>query len=74
MKPGGLTAGDVRSAFVAANPALKADEVYVQSNRDGALSEVRVCYDLKFQPTACPGGAGAPNPVHLDLAPSRTVA
>jgi ribonuclease T2 len=72
LKPGRLTAGDVRAAFVAANPALKPDEVFVQSSRGGALSEVRVCYDLKFQPTACPGGNGAPNGVHLELAPSRT--
>jgi ribonuclease T2 len=72
LKPGQLTAGDVRGAFAAANPALKPDEIHVQSNRAGALSEVRVCYDLKFQPVACPGGNGAPDAVRLELAPSRT--
>jgi ribonuclease T2 len=72
LKPGALTAGDLRAAFVAANPALKADEVYVQSNRTGALTEVRVCYGLLFQLTACPGGNGAPDHTHIDLAPSLT--
>ena len=72
LKPGGLTAGDVRAAFVTANPALKPNELYVQSNRAGALTEVRACYGLTFQPAACPGGNGAPDHVRLDLAPSLT--
>lgn len=70
---GELTAGAVRAAFVARNPGLAADEVYVQTLRaSGALSEVRICYDLKFKPAACPGGAGAPDGVHMTLAPSQT--
>ena len=74
IAPGDLTAGAVRAAFVARNPWLTADEIFVQSlrGRDDALSEVRVCYDLKFKPAACLGGAGAPDGVHMTLAPSQT--
>jgi ribonuclease T2 len=68
-----LTAGAVRAAFVAKNPGLAADGVYVQTLRgSGALSEVRICYDLKFKPAACLSGAGAPDGVHMTLAPSQT--
>ena len=74
IAPAGLTAGAVRAAFVARNPWLTGDEIFVQTlrNRDDALSEVRICYGLKFQPTACPGGNGAPDRARLTLAPSRT--
>jgi ribonuclease T2 len=71
---GGLTAAAVRMAFTAKNPWLTADEIYVQTQRSAqdALSEVRICYDLKFKPTACAGGNGAPDHVRLTLAPSRS--
>ncbi|WP_309605942.1 ribonuclease T2 family protein [Phenylobacterium sp.] len=72
IAPDALTAGAVRGAFVAANPAFKASAVFVQTTRAGALSEVRLCYDLAWRPAACPGGVGAPDGVHLRLAPSRT--
>ena len=67
-----LTAGAVRAAFVAANPAFRPRDVFVQTTRDDALAEVRLCYDLAYRPTACPGGNGAPDGVRLRLAPSRT--
>jgi ribonuclease T2 len=68
-----LTAGAVRSAFLASNSGLAGDEIYIQTLQgSGALSEVRICYDLKFKPAACSGGAGAPNSVHMTLAPSQT--
>jgi ribonuclease T2 len=68
-----LTAGALRAAFIGKNPWLTSDEIFVASQRGSeALTEVRVCYDLKFQPTACPGGNGAPDHVRLTLAPSRT--
>jgi ribonuclease T2 len=68
-----LTAGAVRAAFVARNPGLLASGIYIQTLRgSGALSEVRICYDLKFKPAACLGGAGAPDGVHMTLAPSQT--
>jgi ribonuclease T2 len=72
IPPGRLTAGAVRAAFVARNPALRAEAVYVQTAHDGALSEVRLCYDLGYRPAACPGGTGAPDGTRLSLAPSLT--
>lgn len=70
---GGLTAGALRAAFIGKNPWLTSDEIFVQSQRGtGALTEVRVCYNLKFQPTACPSGNGAPDRARLTLARSRT--
>ena len=72
IAPGDLTAGAVRAAFVAANPAFNPRGVFIQTARDEALAEVRLCYDLQFRPTACPGGNGAPNAVRIHLAPSRT--
>ncbi|HZZ31623.1 MAG TPA: ribonuclease T [Phenylobacterium sp.] len=70
---GELTASTVRAAFVAKNPGLTADGIFVQTQRHtGALNEVRICYDLHFKPAACSGGAGAPDGVRMTLAPSRT--
>ena len=67
-----FTAGTVRAAFIAKNPWLRPDEIFVQSlrDRDDALSEVRICYDLAFRPDACPGANGAPDAARLTLAPS----
>jgi ribonuclease T2 len=72
IAPASLTAGAVRSAFVAANPALKPQSVFVATTRGDALAEVRLCYDLAYKPAACPGGNGVPDGVHIHLAPSRT--
>ena len=67
-----LTARAVRDAFIAKNPWLTSNEIYVQTTRAEELTEVRLCYDLRFRPTGCPGGNGAPGRVHIRLAPSRT--
>jgi ribonuclease T2 len=67
-----LDAGALRAAFVTANPALRADEIFVQTRRGGDLAEVRICYDLAFHPTACLDGNGAPDRVRVQVAPSRT--
>lgn len=73
IPPAGLTAGAVRAAFVAKNPWLSPEAIFVQSQRaTDALTEVRVCYDLKFRPAACPDGDGAPDRARLRLAPSRS--
>jgi ribonuclease T2 len=69
---GDLTAGAVRGAFIAKNPWLTSDEIYIQATHSQDLSEVRICYDLNFRPMACPGGAGLSDHVHIRLAPSRT--
>lgn len=72
IAPDKLTAGAVRNAFIAANPAFRPQDVFVATTRGDALAEVRLCYDLKYRPAACPGGNGAPDGVHIHLAPSRT--
>ncbi|WP_372781150.1 ribonuclease T [Phenylobacterium sp.] len=72
IAPDALTAGAVRAAFVARNPGLARNQVFVQTDRSDDLTEVRICYDLKFRPAACPGGTGTPDRVRLHLAPSRT--
>jgi ribonuclease T2 len=72
IPPDRLTAGAVRAAFVAQNPWLAPQDIYIQTTRDEALTEVRLCYDLAYKPTRCPGGTGAPDGVHIRLAPSRS--
>lgn len=51
-----LTAGDLRRAFVAANPAWRAEQVGVVLSRTGWLRELRLCYSRRFLPTACRRG------------------
>ena len=48
-----LTAGDLRQAFVLANPGWKPDMVGLVTSRDGWLSELRLCYGRNFKPRAC---------------------
>jgi ribonuclease T2 len=49
-----LTAGDLRQAFVAANPAWKAEQVGILVSRTGWLSEIHLCYSRRFLPARCP--------------------
>ncbi|MEW9854878.1 ribonuclease T2 family protein [Novosphingobium sp. M1R2S20] len=49
----GLTAGDLRQAFVAANPAWKTEQVGILVSRSGWLREVRLCYSRRFLPMRC---------------------
>jgi ribonuclease T2 len=49
----GLTAGDLRRAFVAANLAWRTDQVGIDVSRNGWLREVRLCYSKRFLPTRC---------------------
>ena len=69
---GDRTAGGLRSAFLARNPWLRREAIFVATTRDSYLTEVRLCYDLKYKPAACPGGNGASDDLWLHLAPSRT--
>lgn len=55
--PPSMTAEDVRSAFVAANPDLQADMLGV-SCRGNSLAEVRICLDTDLQPRQCGRGVG----------------
>ena len=52
----GLTARDLREAFVLANPDWRADQIGVQLSRGGWLQEVRLCYGRNFMPARCPRG------------------
>jgi ribonuclease T2 len=56
-----LTADELRHAFMARNRWLPGEAIYVQADRDGRLAEVRLCYDTRYRPAACPGGVGAPD-------------
>jgi ribonuclease T2 len=66
-----LTAGALRAAFVAGNPWLRPEAVFVAADRDHLLSEVRLCFDLAYKSAACPGGTGAADDERLVLTPSR---
>ena len=54
-KGNALTAGDVATAFVKANAAQQLSEqsVVVRVGSGNSFSELLVCYDLDFRPTAC---------------------
>ena len=47
------TAGDLRAAFVEANPAWKTDQVGVEVNERGWLEGLRLCYGKDFMPRTC---------------------
>lgn len=65
-----ITAGELRQAFVAANPWLRREAVFVAADKTGMLSEVRLCFDLAYKVAACPGGVGAADDLRLTLTPS----
>ena len=50
----GLTAGDLREAFILANPAFSREQIGVKTSRTGWLREVQLCYGRDFMPEACP--------------------
>lgn len=49
----GLTAGDIRKAFVEANSGWREDGVGVFLNDRGWLEELRLCYSKRFRPSRC---------------------
>lgn len=65
-----MTAGQVRDAFVAANPGVVRRGIYIKST-DGRLEDVRLCYDLRYRPAACQGGQGAPDEATLRITSRR---
>lgn len=68
----GMTAGQLRDAFAAANPGLPRDGVYIATTDRVRLREVRICNDLSFNPRPCPGGdVGAPDATVLTVEPVR---
>jgi ribonuclease T2 len=50
----GLTAGDLRDAFIEANPGWTRESIGLQVSRTGGwLREVHVCLDTRYKPRAC---------------------
>ena len=65
-----MTAGDLREAFVAANPWMKREGIYIKTVEGDRLMDVRFCYDRLYRPMACPS-IGAPDRVMLTITPRR---
>lgn len=65
--PERTTARAIRNAWAAANPHIRRDGIYLAATDDDRLREVRLCYDLAFQPSACPRGLGVPDRVRLTV-------
>jgi hypothetical protein len=57
---GTMTAGQIREAFLKGNRGMTREGLNVRV-KDGRLTEVWVCMDLKFKLAACRGGNGAPD-------------
>jgi ribonuclease T2 len=55
-----LTVGDLRSAFVIANPDWRREMVGVVLSDNGWLREVRLCYGPDFMPKPCERGRRGP--------------
>ena len=64
----GLTAGELRRAFVAANRGWTTEAVGITTGSRGWLRELKLCYGRDFMPRACPRGSfGAPNNAQLKI-------
>ena len=63
-----MTAGQIREAFLKRNRRLSREGLNVRV-KDGRLTEVWVCMDLKFKPAACRGGNGAPDAAVVKVTP-----
>ena len=73
LKPGPsgtMTGGEIRQAFLKRNRGMIADGLNVRV-KDGRLTEVWVCMDLKFKPAACRGGNGASDEATIQVTPKR---
>lgn len=53
-----LNAGQLRAAFAAIDPGLRADAIRVTLNRDGWLEELWLCLDRRLGYTACRADSG----------------
>ena len=62
-----LTAGDLRRAFVAENPAWRTEQIGLETSRSGWLRALRLCYSQRFLPTRCDRRGFGP----ADAAPLR---
>ena len=66
-----MTAGQIREAFVKANPRFPRQGVNIRLTGDSRLQDVRLCYDLGYRPTACLGGVGPADEVTVHVTPRR---
>lgn len=64
-----MTAGEIRQAFLKRNRDVRAEGLNVRV-KDGRLTEVWVCMDLKFKSAACRGGNGAPDTAVVRVTPT----
>ena len=55
-----LSAGQIRKAFIRANPAWKSDQIGLKLNQRGWLQELRLCYGKNFMPKRCARGRLGP--------------
>ena len=53
-----LTAGDLATAFAAANRGMTADMMRVTATREGWLDEIWICLNKAFRPARCPAHQG----------------
>ncbi len=56
-----LTAGDLRDAFLIANPHWKREHIGIERNERGWLRGMRLCYGRDFRPSRCPSGTYGPS-------------
>lgn len=71
VKSGGMTAGDLRTAVVAANPQVPRTALFVGTNNKQWLTELRVCLTTAYAPTPCEDNdIGAPDSVPIQVRPA----
>lgn len=55
-----LTAGKLREAFVLRNPDWRADQIGINTSRNGWLRGIRLCYGKDFMPRTCTSASFGP--------------
>lgn len=63
-----MTAGEIRQAFLSRNRGVRAEGLNVRV-KNGRLTEVWVCMDIKYKWAACRGGNGAPDQAVVTVTP-----
>lgn len=58
----GLTAGQLAAAIARVNPGITARSMRITADREGWLSEVWMCRDLRLRATTCPAHQGGLSP------------